>query len=77
MTSLDPHCERNLGFNGIRTRDLRVTGTLLYSLSYEATHWQPGYFGEFYLSHEGRDDRIYEIMKHLTLKYLQHPGRVL
>ena len=31
--------EKNQGFNGIRTRDLRVTGALLYQLSYEATHW--------------------------------------
>ena len=29
---------KNQGFNGIRTRDLRVTGALLYQLSYEATH---------------------------------------
>ena len=28
------------GFNGIRTRDLRVAGALLYQLSYEATHWE-------------------------------------
>ena len=27
--------EKNQGFNGIRTRDLRVTGALLYQLSYE------------------------------------------
>ena len=26
------------GFNGIRTRDLRDTGAMLYQLSYEATH---------------------------------------
>ena len=25
---------------GIRTRDLRVTGALLYQLNYEATHWE-------------------------------------
>ena len=31
---------KNQGFNGIRTRDLRVTGALLYQLSYEATHWE-------------------------------------
>ena len=31
--------EKNQGFNGIRTRDLRVAGALLYQLSYEATHW--------------------------------------
>ena len=34
-------------FNGIRTRDLRVTGALLYQLSYEATHWERGQFIEF------------------------------
>ena len=31
---------KNQGFNGIRTRDLRVTSALLYQLSYEATHWE-------------------------------------
>ena len=35
------------GFNRIRTRDLRVTGALLYQLSYEATHWERGQFIEF------------------------------
>ena len=30
------------GFNGIRTRDLRDTGAMLYQLSYEATHWERG-----------------------------------
>ena len=34
--------EKNQGFNGIGTRDLRVTGALLYQLSYEATHWERG-----------------------------------
>ena len=29
--------EKNQGFNGIRTRDLRDTGATLYQLSYEAT----------------------------------------
>ena len=33
---------KNQGFNGIRTRDFRVTGALLYQLSYEATHWERG-----------------------------------
>ena len=28
--------EKNQGFNGIRTRDLRYTGAMLYQLSYEA-----------------------------------------
>ena len=32
------------GFNGIRTRDLRVADALLYQLSYEATHWERGQF---------------------------------
>ena len=38
---------KNQGFNDIRTRDLRVTGALLYQLSYEATHWERGQFIEF------------------------------
>ena len=32
---------KNQGFNGIRTRDLRDTGAMLYQLSYEATHFTP------------------------------------
>ena len=39
--------KKNQGFNGIRTSDLRVTGALLYQLSYEATHWEWGQFIEF------------------------------
>ena len=35
------------GFNGIRTRDFRVTGALLYQLSYEATHWERRQFIDF------------------------------
>ena len=38
---------KNQGFNGIRTRDLRETGAMLYQLSYEATHWERGQFIEF------------------------------
>ena len=36
------------GFNGIRTRDLRDTGAMLYQhqLSYEATDWERGQFIE-------------------------------
>ena len=34
--------EKNQGFNGIRTHDLRDTGAMLYQLSYEATHWERG-----------------------------------
>ena len=39
--------EKNQGFNGIRTRDLRDTGAMLYQLSYEAAHWERGQFIEF------------------------------
>ena len=39
---------KNQGFNGIRTRDLRDTGAMLYQLSYEAhgfeSHWSPDFF---------------------------------
>ena len=38
---------KNQGFNGIRTRDLRDTGAMLYQLSYEVTHWERGQFIEF------------------------------
>ena len=31
-------------FNGIRTRDLRDAGAMLYQLSYEATDWERGQF---------------------------------
>ena len=37
-------------FNGIRTRDLRDTGAMLYQLSYEATHWERAQFIEFIFS---------------------------
>ena len=37
----------NQGFNGIRTRDLRDAGAMLYQLSYEATHLERGQFMEF------------------------------
>ena len=39
--------KKNQGSNGIRTRDLRDTGAMLYQLSYEATHWERGQFIEF------------------------------
>ena len=38
---------KNQGFNGIRTRDHRDTGAMLYQLSYEATHWERRQFIEF------------------------------
>ena len=39
--------KKTQGFNGIRTRDLRDIGALLYQLSYEATHWEQGQVIEF------------------------------
>ena len=39
--------KKNQGFNGIRTRDLRDPGAILYQPSYEATHWDWGQFIEF------------------------------
>ena len=46
---------KNQGFNGIRTRDLRDTGAMLYQLSYEATHWpwERGLFVELISSRAG------------------------
>ena len=38
---------KNQGFKGIRTRDLRATGAMLYQLNYEVTHWERGQFIEF------------------------------
>ena len=47
---------KNQGFNGIRTRDLRDTGAMLYQLSYEATHWERGQLIEFISSREEWND---------------------
>ena len=54
---------KNQGFNGIRTRDLRDTGAMLYQLSYEATHWERGQFIEFiYLPVQWNDVlRLYDV----------------
>ena len=43
---------KNQGFNGIRTRDLRDTGKMLYQMQelYEATLWERGQFIEFIFS---------------------------
>ena len=38
--------EKNQGNNGIRTRDLRDTGAMLYQLNYEATRWERCQFVE-------------------------------
>ena len=48
--------KKNQGVNGIRTRDLRDTGPMLYQLSYEATHWERGQFIEFISSREESND---------------------
>ena len=52
--------EKNQGFNGIRTRDLRDTGAMLYQLSYEATDWERGQFIEFISSREGWGPQVYQ-----------------
>ena len=51
--------EKNQGFNGIRTRDLRVAGALLYQLSYEATHWERGLIYWVHISREEWNDVKY------------------
>ena len=62
-------CKKNHGFNGIRTRDLRDTGAMLYQLSYEATHWEWGHFVEFISSREEWNDvSIYEIIHIFELR---------
>ena len=50
---------KNQGFNGIRIRDLRDTGAMLYQLSYEATHWERGQLIEFISSREEWNDVKY------------------
>ena len=47
ICQLEDKITKNQGFNGIRSRDLRDTGAMLYQLSYEATHWERGQFIEF------------------------------
>ena len=44
--------EKNQGFNGIRTRDLRDAGAMLYQLNYEATHFERGQLIEFISSRQ-------------------------
>ena len=50
---MDRRSLKNQGFNGIRTRDLRVAGALLYQLSYEAKHWEQGLNSHVHLRNEG------------------------
>ena len=47
---------RSLKKSGIRTRDLRGTGAMLYQLSYEATQWERGQLIEFISSREEWND---------------------
>ena len=56
--------KKNQGFNGIRTRDLRDTGAMLYQLSYEATHWERGQFIEFISSRAVKWCEVY--MKYIN-----------
>ena len=51
--------EKNQGFNGIRTHDLRDTGAMLYQLSYEATHWERSQLIEVMFSREEWNDVKY------------------
>ena len=51
--------KKNQGFNGIRTRDLRDTGAMLYQLSYEAPHWERGQFIEFISSRAVKRCEVY------------------
>ena len=57
---------KNQGFNGIRTRGLRVTGALLYQLSYEATYWERGQLIEFISPVRSEMWSIYEIVHFWT-----------
>ena len=57
--------EKNQGFNGIRTHDLRDTGAMLYQLSYEATHWEQGQFIEFISSRAVKSCEIYMSWIHI------------
>ena len=59
---------KNQGFNGIRTRDLRDTGAMLYQLSYEATHWERGQFIEFISPRAVTRKREINILTYLGLK---------
>ena len=61
---------KNQGFNGIRTRDLRVTGALLYQLSYEATHWEGGQFIEFISPLRREKNELFHIL-HIIVVMLE------
>ena len=59
LSSWKAEAWKNQGFNGIRTRDLRDTGAMLYQLSYEATRWERGQLVEFISSREEWNDVKY------------------
>ena len=52
LSSWKEEAGKNQGFNGIRTRDLRDTGAMLFQLGYEATHWERGHLSEFISSRD-------------------------
>ena len=57
LSNWKEEARKTQGFNGIRTRDLRDTGAMLYQLSYEATHWERGQFIGF-ISPVSRRSRV-------------------
>ena len=59
LAAVDKKPEKNQGFNGIRTHDLRDTGAMLYQLSYEATHREQGQFTEFISSRAVKSCELY------------------
>ena len=63
LKQMEEAWKKNQGFNGIRTRDLHDTGTMLYQLSCGATHWQQGQLIEFISSCEELTDVKYNYMK--------------
>ena len=62
---------KSQGFNGIRTRDLRDTGAMLYQLSYEATHWERGQFIEF-ISPVRSETMLYQLSYEAIAQLVEH-----
>ena len=65
---------KNQGSNGIRTRDLRDTGVMLYQLSYEASHWERGQFIELMSSRKEEWNAM--IILHFQLPDLPPPVHI-
>ena len=61
---------KNQGFNGVRTRDLRNIGAMLYQLSYETTHWELS----IYWVHISRHSGIAEVTGSIPLEALIFSG---